>query len=94
MIPGLFQRSNKSKRSTEPQEAPFLNANSIEEKIKQIMPGLDSDVIASVVKLMSNQELIKVGQTVFFRKYAGNEVTLDGVTHMIMREEEILAVLS
>ncbi len=36
-----------------------------EEKIKQIMPGLDSDVIASVVKLMSNQELIKVGQTVF-----------------------------
>jgi chaperonin GroES len=37
---------------------------------------------------------VKVGQTVFFRKYAGNEVTLDGVSHMIMREEEILAVLS
>lgn len=36
---------------------------------------------------------VKVGQTVFFRKYAGNEVTLDGVSHMIMREEEILAVL-
>lgn len=33
--------------------------------IKQIMPGLDSDVIACVVKLMSNQELIKVGQTIF-----------------------------
>src|SRR3989338_1353621 len=29
------------------------------------MPGLDSDAIAGVVKLMSNQELIKVGQTVF-----------------------------
>lgn len=36
-----------------------------ENQIKQIMPGLDSDVIACVVKLMSNQELIKVGQTVF-----------------------------
>lgn len=36
---------------------------------------------------------VKPGQTVFFRKYAGNEVTLDGVPHMIMREEEILAVL-
>ncbi|MEI6806538.1 MAG: ethanolamine ammonia-lyase subunit EutB, partial [Myxococcaceae bacterium] len=36
-----------------------------ESNIKQIMPGLDSDVIASVVKLMSNDELIKVGQTVF-----------------------------
>lgn len=36
---------------------------------------------------------VQVGQTVFFRKYAGNEVTLDGVEHMIMREDEILAVL-
>ena len=36
---------------------------------------------------------VKVGQTVFFRKYAGNEITLDGTPHMIMREEEILAVL-
>ena len=36
---------------------------------------------------------VKVGQTVFFRKYAGNEITLDAVPHMIMREEEILAVL-
>ncbi len=36
---------------------------------------------------------VKVGQTVFFRKYAGNEVTLDGIEHMILREDEILAVL-
>jgi chaperonin GroES len=35
---------------------------------------------------------VKVGQTVFFRKYAGNEVTVDGTEYMIMREEEILAV--
>ena len=36
---------------------------------------------------------VVVGQTVFFRKYAGNEITLDNIPYMIMREEEILAVL-
>lgn len=34
-------------------------------EIHEIIPGLSSDVIACVVKLMSNAELIKVGQTVF-----------------------------
>jgi ethanolamine ammonia-lyase large subunit len=36
-----------------------------EEKIKEIMPALSSDVIGCVVKLMSNDELIMVGQKVF-----------------------------
>ena len=36
-----------------------------ENSIKGIMPGLPSDVVACVVKLMSNQELIAVGQKVF-----------------------------
>ncbi len=36
-----------------------------EADIKAIMHGLDSDVIGCVTKLMSNEELIKVGQTVF-----------------------------
>ena len=35
---------------------------------------------------------VKVGDTVFFRKYAGTDVTIEGVDHLIMREEEILAV--
>ncbi|MEO1022350.1 MAG: ethanolamine ammonia-lyase subunit EutB [Bacteroidota bacterium] len=36
-----------------------------EEEIKAIMPGLSSDVIGCLVKLMDNDELIHVGQTVF-----------------------------
>ncbi|MBW2736974.1 MAG: ethanolamine ammonia-lyase subunit EutB, partial [Deltaproteobacteria bacterium] len=36
-----------------------------EAQIKSIMTGLNSDVIASVVKLMSNKELTRIGQTVF-----------------------------
>jgi len=34
-------------------------------EIKEIMPALSSDVIACVVKLMTNEELIQVGQKVF-----------------------------
>lgn len=36
-----------------------------EAEVKTIMPGLSSDIIACVVKLMSNEELIQVGQKVF-----------------------------
>lgn len=41
----------------------FLLTND-ESAIKNIMFGLDSDVIGSVVKLMSNQELISLGQKI------------------------------
>ena len=37
---------------------------------------------------------IKVGERVFFRKYAGNEVTLESVEHVLLREDEILAVFA
>ena len=36
-----------------------------EAEIKLIMPALSSDIIACVVKLMSNDELIQIGQKVF-----------------------------
>ena len=36
-----------------------------EEEIKAIMPGLNSDSIGCLVKLMSNQELIQIGRKVF-----------------------------
>lgn len=35
---------------------------------------------------------VKKGDKVVFRKYAGNDVTLDGVEHCLLREDEILAV--
>ena len=38
-----------------------------EPQIKRIVPGLRSDVIACVVKLMSNEELVAVGSKVFNR---------------------------
>ena len=36
---------------------------------------------------------VKKGDTVIFGKYAGTEVKLDGEEHLILREEDILAVI-
>lgn len=35
---------------------------------------------------------VKVGDTVLFGKYSGTEIKLDGEEHMIIREDDILAV--
>jgi chaperonin GroES len=36
---------------------------------------------------------VKKGDHVLFSKYAGNEIMIDGVEHMIMREDDILAIV-
>ncbi|KPK29883.1 MAG: molecular chaperone GroES [Nitrospira bacterium SG8_35_1] len=36
---------------------------------------------------------VKVGDLVLFSKYGGTDVKLDGVDHLIMREDDILAVV-
>ena len=36
---------------------------------------------------------VKVGDTILFGKYAGQEIKLDGEEFLIMREEEVLGVV-
>ena len=36
---------------------------------------------------------VKAGDKVLFSKYAGTEVQIDGVEHLIMREDDILGVI-
>ena len=36
---------------------------------------------------------VKAGDKILFSKYSGSEVKLDGEEHLIMREEDILAVI-
>ena len=36
---------------------------------------------------------VKKDQTIYFRKYAGSEVTIEGQEHLILREDEVLAIL-
>jgi len=49
-------------------------------------------------RTLDNGELvpleIKVGDRVLFTNYGGNEVKIDGVEHLIMREEDILGVVA
>ena len=35
---------------------------------------------------------VKKGDRVLFGKYAGNEIKIDGVEHLIMQEDDILAI--
>ncbi|MGC9364205.1 MAG: co-chaperone GroES [Fidelibacterota bacterium] len=37
---------------------------------------------------------VKVGDKVLYGKYSGTEITIDGVEHLIMRESDILAIVS
>ena len=40
------------------------------------------------------EKSVKAGDIVLFNKYAGTEVKLDGVEHLVMREDDILAILN
>ncbi len=37
---------------------------------------------------------VKAGDKILFAKYSGTEVKIDGEEHLIMREEDILAVIA
>ena len=39
-------------------------------------------------------EHVKAGDRVLFGKYSGNEIKVDGVEHLILREDEVLGILS
>jgi len=36
---------------------------------------------------------VKAGDLVLFGKYAGNEIKIDGVEHLIMQEDDILGIV-
>ena len=36
---------------------------------------------------------VKTGDRVLFGKYSGNEITIDGEEHLIMREDDIIAII-
>jgi chaperonin GroES len=36
---------------------------------------------------------VKVGDTVLFAKYSGSDIKIDGEDHLIIREEDVLAIV-
>lgn len=61
MDPAIYEKLKKKTIG----ELKKIILSSPESEIKALMPGLHSDVVAAVVKLMTNEELITVGQKVF-----------------------------
>jgi chaperonin GroES len=60
----------------------------IQGKVVAVGPGkrLDNGTVATLS--------IKKGDTVVYGKYAGTEVEIEGVDHLILRETEVLGVVS
>ena len=61
-------------------------------------PPIEGDVIAvgngKVLKDGTVRQLdVKAGDRVLFGKYAGAEVKIDGVEHLMLREDDILGVI-
>jgi len=54
-------------------------------------------VAAGKGKLLDDGKLhaleVKAGDRILFGKYSGSEVKIDGVEHLIMREDDILGIL-
>ncbi len=52
------------------------------------------EVIATGNGTKDEEMVVKVGDTVLYGKYAGQEIEFEGVKYMIMRQSDILAVLA
>jgi chaperonin GroES len=58
-----------------------------EGKVVAVGPGKKSDK-GETIKME-----VKQGDKVLYGKYSGTEVTIDGDEHLIMRDEDILAII-
>ncbi|MCH8272485.1 MAG: co-chaperone GroES, partial [Candidatus Marinimicrobia bacterium] len=63
----------------------------------QEKPQKGTIVALGAGRISDNGELIKpevkVGDKVLYGKYSGNEISVNGVEYLIMRESDILAVI-
>ena len=55
---------------------------------------LKGEVVAVGNGTKDEEMIVKVGDTVLYGKYAGTELELDGAKYLIMRQSDILAILS
>lgn len=55
---------------------------------------LKGKVISTGNGTKDEEMVVKTGDTVLYGKYAGTEIELDGTKYLIMRQSDILAILS
>ena len=84
--------SNGSKRFRSPKAASCIpdtaKEKPIEGKVIAVGPGKMSDAGARMALQL------KEGDRVLFGKYAGTEIKMEGEEYLMMREEDILAVIN
>lgn len=49
--------------------------------------------VIAVGQLVTDEEIIKVGDTVLFNEYSGTKITHESVEYLIIEVEEVLAIL-
>lgn len=54
---------------------------------------LKGEVVAVGNGTKDEEMVVKVGETVLYGKYAGTELEFDGITYLIMRQSDILAII-
>ena len=81
----------KQEEAEEKTKSGIILASSAQEK-----PEVYSVVEVGPGGMVDGKEVtmhVKVGDKVIYSKYAGTEVKLDGVDHLVMREDDILAII-
>ena len=67
------------------------------------IPAKEKPLEGQVISVGSGQRLedgtlipmdVKAGDRILFGKYAGTEIKLEGIEHLILKEEEVLGVLT
>ena len=54
---------------------------------------LQGEVVAVGHGTKDEEMVLKVGDTVLYGKYSGNEIEFEGVKYLMMRQSDVLAVL-
>jgi len=76
----------KKEEKTKTEAGIFLPENSVEENEKP--------QIGKVAAIGDSEKIkVKKGQRVIYSKYAGTEVLMDGETYLLVKNEDILAVI-
>ena len=70
----------------------FLTRPDAPPAVRQALQAL-YDALPFTPRLGDVMALCKAGDKILFSKYSGNDIKIDGTEHLILREDDILAVL-
>lgn len=54
---------------------------------------MQAEVVAVGPEVNKDREEVKEGDMILFSKYSGNEVTVGGEEHLVLKKEDVLAII-